>query len=241
VPRAARSSTPSPIPETIAGEVLALASGILVSGSAVSLPFSPRAVRALEAARELAAERRAGSVGRVHLLLASVRALPEAVAADLAAAGYAEAGLHGADDDAGDVSFSGPLFRQFSEDAKRALSAAAKAARQEGLCAIPPGHLALACLGASPELARAAGISVPRARSVLRGRMRDDSLPEPRELGADDALEAYLAGLAPGAGSLELLAHFHSGATPELSRLLARHRVTTALLGRLAGAFVDPT
>src|SRR5688572_3141726 len=44
-------------PETIAGEVLAMASGILVSGSAASLPFSPGGVRALEGARALAAER----------------------------------------------------------------------------------------------------------------------------------------------------------------------------------------
>ena len=227
-------------PETIASEALAMASGILVSGSAASLPFSPLGVRALEGARALAAERRAGSVREAHLLVAAVRALPAEVGTDLALAGFGESELAQVGAGAGDVRLSGPLFRQFSEEAKRALSAAARTARQDGSPAIAPAHLVLACLGAAAEISRAAGISAPRARSVLRGRTRDDSRAEPRALEADEALAAYSRGLAPGAGSLELLARFHGGATPELAQLLARHRVTTALLARVADAFRDP-
>ena len=114
-------------PETIAAETLAMASGILVSGSAASLPFSPRGVKALEAARALAAERDDGAIREAHLLMGAVRSLPEELAAEVEAAGWSEAGL----DDAARpprtledepqararVATDGPLFRQFTEDA----------------------------------------------------------------------------------------------------------------------------
>jgi len=227
-------------PETIAAETLALAAGILVSGSAASLPFSPRGVEALEGARALAAERADGAVREAHLLVASVRALPGEVSADLAAAGWDERGLDALGSGEGPVATTGPLFRQFTEEAKRALSAAARTARQDGARAIGPGHLVLACLAAGPELHRAAGLSAARARSVLRGRTHDASRPADRAISADEPLTAFLRGLAPGSGSLELLARFHEGGTAELAQLLARHRVTPALVARAAGAFRDP-
>jgi len=37
-----------------------------------------------------------------------------------------------------------------------------------------------------------------------------------------------------------LLARFLAGGTPELARLLARHRITPALLERAQAAFEDP-
>lgn len=236
-------------PETIAAETLAMASGILVSGSAASLPFSPRGVRALEAARALAAERDDGAIREAHLLMGAVRSLPEELAAEVEAAGWSEAGL----DDAARpprtledepqararVATDGPLFRQFTEDAKRVLSAAARTARTDGAPSIGPAHLLLACLGTGTELPRAAGISASRARAVLRGRSHDGSAPDERPIAADDGLESLFGELGPGAGSLDLLERVIDGGGGELGQLLARHRVTPALIERVRGAFED--
>jgi hypothetical protein len=220
-------------PETIAAETLAMASGILVSGSAASMPFSPGGVRALEVARGLAAEREDGAVREAHLLLASVRALPPEDARGLAEAGWREDALFELAAGSGRVAPEGSLFRQFTEEAKRTLSAAAQGARQDGAASIGPAHLLIACLTRNTELPRAAGLSAPRARSVLRGRTHDDSRPEPRALAADQALSGLLRSLPPGAGGLALLGAFHAGSTPELANLLERHRVTPALVERL--------
>jgi ATP-dependent Clp protease ATP-binding subunit ClpA len=220
-------------PETIAAETLAMASGILVSGSAASMPFSPGGVRALEVARGLAAEREDGAVREAHLLLASVRALPPEDARGLAEAGWREDALFELAAGSGRVAPEGSLFRQFTEEAKRTLSAAAQGARQDGAASIGPAHLLIACLTRNTELPRAAGLSAPRARSVLRGRTHDDSRPEPRALAADQALSGLLRSLPPGAGGLALLGAFHAGSTPELANLLERHRGTPALVERL--------
>lgn len=231
-------------PETIGAETLALAAGILVSGSNASLPFSAGGVRALEGARALAAERSDGAVREGHLLVASVRALPPELALELEAAGFRPSGaLELAAGDAGErgpVATSGGLFRRFTEEAKRALSAALQVARQDEARAIAPAHLLQACLARSAELARAAGLSPSRARACLRGRTHDASRPTPRAIDVDEGLGRLLADLAPGAGSVALLGAFHSGSTPELAALLARHRVTPALLERLSGELDDP-
>jgi ATP-dependent Clp protease ATP-binding subunit ClpA len=230
-------------PATIAEETLALASGILVSGSAVSLPFSPGGVRALSGARELAARRSARAVETAHVLLAAARALPHEAFADLEAAGWSDEGLTDALEDGGGgaaVTTAGALFRHYSEDAKRLMAQSAKTARQDGAPAIGPAHLLLACLGAELPLAHACGVSVSRARVVLRGRTHDQSEVERRALDADDALVEFLDGLAPGATTLELLERFHCGGTAELAQLLERHRVTPALLERVQGVFADP-
>ena len=226
-------------PETIAAETLALASGILVSGSVASLPFSPGGVLALERARALAAERRDGAVREAHLLVAAVGALPGEAGEELAAAGWSSSGALELGSGDGAVPVEGPLFRQFTDDAKRALSAAARTARQDRATSIGPAHLVLACLGAGTELPRAAGLSASRARSILRGRTHDESPPAPRAIAPDDALVGFLEGLEPGSGSLELLRRFHGGASAELAQLLARHRVSVALVDRVQPAFRD--
>ena len=231
-------------PETIGAETLALAAGILVSGSVASLPFSPGGVRALEGARELAAERGDGAVREGHLAVAAVRALPPERALEVEGAGFRpEAALEAAGGEAaerGPVARTGPLFRAFTEDAKRALSAALQVARQDSAPRIAPAHLLQACLSRSSELARAAGLSAGRARACLRGHTHDASPPAPRPIEADTELERLLSELAPGAGSVALLAAFHAGGTPELATLLARHRVTPALLERLTAELADP-
>jgi ATP-dependent Clp protease ATP-binding subunit ClpA len=230
-------------PETIGGEALAMASGILVSGSAASLPFSPGGVRALRRARAHAAERGDAQVVEAHLLLAASRALPADALADLEAGGWNAAELEatlGKGAAPEPVKDEGGLFRHYCDDAKRMLSQAAKAARQDKAAAIGPAHLLLACLGASPERARAAGLSLSRARVTLNGRTHDDSEVEARALAADDALAALLGGLGTGATTLELLGRFHAGGTGELAQLLERHRVTPALLERVSGVFLDP-
>jgi hypothetical protein len=134
----------------------------------------------------------------------------------------------------------GSLFRTYSESAKKALSAAARLARQEHSDAIGPAHLALACLLEEPELGRQRGLSASRARMIFRGRFADPTPIARRALPPDDAFAAYLSGLEPTSGSLALLARFHAGGTPEIAKLLARHRLIPALVERSAGAFVDP-
>jgi ATP-dependent Clp protease ATP-binding subunit ClpA len=232
-------------PETVGEEALALAAGILVSGSAASLPFSPGGVRALRRARELAAGRQDVAVRQAHLLLASARELPAEVAEELESSGFDSAGLLASLGEGGSQSIgaSGPLFRHFTEGAKRLLSAAARSARQESADSIGPAHVLLACLAGEPALEEACGVSAARARVVLRGRTRDESPVEARTIAADEALIGYLAGLPgpPGAcTSLGLLARFHGGGTPELAQLLSRHKVTPALLARVGAAFRDP-
>jgi len=230
-------------PGTIAEEALSLAAGILVTGSAASLPFSEGGVRALESARTLGARRGEASVRTAHVLAAALAALPDDLRRDAEDAGADQARLESAfghADTPGAVPPGGALFRAFSEPAKRALSAAARLARQERLDAIGPAHLVVACLATEPELERIGGLSAARARMLFRGRWVDPTPPTLRALAADEDYQRFLGGLSPGSGSAELLGRFHAGETPEVAQLLARHRVTPALLERAAGAFRDP-
>jgi ATP-dependent Clp protease ATP-binding subunit ClpA len=228
-------------PESISGEARALSAGIMVTGSAASLAFSVRGVRALERARELASSHRP-EVTPAHLLLACVGELEDDLRVAIDAAGFEPAALEpllGPSDDA-PWPDGGPLFRRFSEDSKRALSAAARVARQACDAAISPAHVLLAVLQSEAELARAGGISASRARLLLRGRTADPTRPPPREIPADEALEGFLAGLPEGASSLAMLRGFHAGGTPELAQILSRHRMSAALLERAQAGFEDP-
>jgi Clp amino terminal domain, pathogenicity island component len=224
-------------PPTVGEEALAMAAGILISGSAASTPFSTGAVRALEAARDQALALSEAQARPGHLLEAAVAALPDELRAEVLDAGYRGAETAAAPRS---VPVPGGLFRIYSESAKKALSAAARLARQEHSDAIGPAHLALACLLEEPELARQRGLSASRARMIFRGRFSDPTPTERRALAPDESFTAFLAGLERASGSLELLARFHAGGTPELAKLLARHRLIPALLERAAGAFADP-
>ena len=79
-----------------------------------------------------------------------------------------------------------------------------------------------------------------RARAILEGRTVDATPPTPRLLPPDGNLIDFLVRLAPGSGSIALLAACHSGAWPELAELLSRHKISPALLERAGGAFHDP-
>jgi hypothetical protein len=230
-------------PETIGEETLALAAGILISGSTVSLPFSTGAVRALEAARLHARERGDPQVRPSHLLATALEALPPELREELDEAGYEPGGLPtGAPPpSAGDPPApSSSLFASYSQEAKRALSGAARLARQDRLGSIGPAHLALACLLEEPGLGRDCGLSASRARLLFRGRSEDATPPPARALAPDEGLLSLLERLGEGAGSLALLAGLLSDDTPELARLLGRHRISAALLERAATAFQDP-
>jgi hypothetical protein len=231
-------------PGTVGEEALALAAGILISGSAVSLPFSEGAVRALEGARVHARARGEAAVLPAHLLAAAMGALPAQLREEAFEAGYDAAGLpSGAPPDApgaADVPPAGALLGSLSEAAKQALSGAARLARQERQEAIGPVQLALACLLDEPALGRACGFTASRARMLFRGRGEDPTPPRPRSMPPDESFEAFLGGLGAGTTSVGLLARFHAGGTPELARILTHHRIGPDLLERAARAFRDP-
>ena len=229
-------------PETIADEVRALAAGIMVSGSAASLPFSTLGVRALRRARASAAARAHESVEIAHLLLAAFEELSDELRARFVDAGWnGDASAFFTEQLASTraVSDSGALFRHFSDLAKRMLSAAARLARQANAPSIGPAQLIAAALQANPLLERTCGISASRARLLLREHALDATPPEATSLGPDDSLTAFVRGLPPSADSLDFLSRFHGESTPEIGRVLARHKVTPALLARARAAFQD--
>jgi ATP-dependent Clp protease ATP-binding subunit ClpA len=231
-------------PPTISEEARALAAGILISGSVASMPFSAFGVRALRRARADAALRRSRAVEPAHVLLAAFDELESDVREQLADSGWSRANLEALSTPAGPgaraVLDEGALFRSFSDDAKRLMSAAGKLARQGQHRSISAGHLLLASLSSDMALERAAGLPPSRVRIALRGRLEDLSPVQGGPLGLDDAAQAFLGRVAPAANTLQLLATFHAGGTPELAQILNRHRLTAALLERSAGAFLDP-
>lgn len=226
-------------PESIFEECLALAEGILVVGSEHALPFSPRAVDVLHAARRAAAEAAAPEVSTARLARAALEALAPAGRERLASAGLREpeprepAAPDGVRDE-------GPLFQRFSNPAKQALSRAARLAGREGEPAVATAHLLLGCLQVDRDLARGAGLSFERASLALRDHTAEVDPPPERVLPPDAVLVALLGGLPPGAGSLAILAACHGPRTAELARVLGRHKVTPALLERSAEVFRDP-
>lgn len=231
-------------PPTIASEALSLAAGIMISGSNAALPFSVLGVRALRRARADAAARQSTSVDVSHLLLAAFDELDSDVREQLSDSGWSREAIEALATRAGPsaraVEDQGALFRSFSEDAKRLLSAAGKLARQHGHASISPGHLLLSSLAWNMNLERAAGLPPSRVRMTLRGRLEDASEPPDRPLPLDDSAEAFLARLAPGATTVTLLAGFHAGLTPELAQVLNRHKLTPALFERAGASFEDP-
>lgn len=231
-------------PSTIADEARALSAGIMISGSNASLPFSAFGVRALRAARALAARQRATIVDPAHLLLGAFDETPQDVRDALFESGWAREGIealtHVAPAGSPAVRDEGALFRSFSEDAKRVLSLAAKLARQSECASISAAHLLLAGLSWNSSHERAAGVPTSRARMLLRGRLADTSPVVGGPLGLDDALATFLESLPEGAATTDLLRRFHAGKTPELAQVLARHKITVALLDRAAEAFRDP-
>ncbi len=232
-------------PPTISSEARSLAAGIMISGSNAALPFSTRGVQALRRARADAARRQSTAVDVSHVLLASFDELDNGPREQLSDSGWSREALEGLATRAGPsaraVEDSGALFRSFSEDAKRLLSAAGKLARQQEHAAISPGHLLLASLAWNMALERAAGLPPSRVRMALRGRLADLTQPPNRPLPLDDSAEAVLAGLAPGATTLKLLASLHAGPTPELAQVLMRHKLTPALFERAGASFDDPS
>jgi hypothetical protein len=131
------------------------------------------------------------------------------------------------------------LFRRFSMPSKRVLSNACKLAHRLERPNIAPAHVLLAALEASDALARASGLATARARALLAGRDADPSRPDERELPADEELVAILERLGPAADSLSLMQALAAGCSSELRQILARHKVTPALLAGLREEFSD--
>ncbi|MCC7013169.1 MAG: hypothetical protein IT454_11455 [Planctomycetes bacterium] len=229
-------------PEVIGDEARALAAGIAISGSARTLPFSTRGVRALRAARARAAARRDGAVEVAHLLLAAFGELDLDLREAFEDAGWNPATIEellGAGGRA-DVPPTGALFQFFSDDAKRLLSSAAKLARSSTAPSISAAHLFLAALQANAQLERASGMPASRARIALRGRSADHERVAGGPLELDDSMLGYLNGLPQSSDTLELLARFHGDATAGLAQVLARHKLSRALIERARSAFSDP-
>jgi hypothetical protein len=231
-------------PASIAEESRALSSGIMVTGSSASLPFSPAGLAALERSRELARAHASAAVEPAHLLAAAHSELPAQTREEFEAAGFdgprlsgqfgrAHAWPEGAAD-------SGSLFRRFSESSKRALSLAAREARTGGERSISAARILLGCLALEPELGGACGVSGARARALVRGRTADPSPTLRRDLPPDEALAQLVVELPLDAGSLAMLIGIHSPRTAELARLLTRARLTPAALQRLRGVLEDP-
>lgn len=242
-------------PETLDQELLALSPGIMVVGSAAVLPFSPRAVEALRAARDAALGAGAAAVRVGVVAGCAARVLPEPTRDDLRAAGLDEGRLapaaaegpgtpeQAADPEpAADPEQAGrSLFERFDEPAKRALALANKGAHGRGEHSIGPAQLVIACLRAAPELEALAGLSAARARELLAGRTADDSEPAPRLIPPHPELSGFLERVPGGGGSLDLLAAGHALGREEIVGLLLRHRITEPLLERARDAFRDPT
>ncbi len=233
-------------PPTIAEESRALCSGIMVTGSSASLPFSPRGLAALARARALALEEGALLVAPAHLLRAAGAELDAATHAEFEQAGGDGALWRAVPAWAGDFATGavaapeGSLFARFGEDTKRALSMAARESRQALERSISPARLMLACLALAPATAGAIGLSAARTRALLRGRTVDGSPARSRDLPADDVLQRLVAGWDANATSLSMLSALAQDLSSDLGRLLARNRITVAALARHGAALEDP-
>jgi ATP-dependent Clp protease ATP-binding subunit ClpA len=227
-------------PETIAAEALAISPGVMVVGSRSTLPFSPLGLRALIAARSAAASRGDTEVDERHLLRESTALLAPELQCALRDAGItiepspAAAGAPGREH----VRDTGPLFKSFSVGSKRALSTANHLAAAAKHTAIGPAHILLGCLKNAPGASAPATFA--RARAAVEGRTADSTPLDPRRIPADPALVQFLEGVESPAGTVELLAHYLDGETPELAGILLRHKVTPELLARARSAFADP-
>ena len=241
-------------PGVLRDEVLALAPGILVVGSARSLPFSERAVRALFAARDRAEAEGAPEVGLALLAREAMRELRAVHGAILDGAGVEcgpdaapAVGRPRADRPHADRPTAGPpttpagsLFRLFSADAKRVLSRACRLADRMDRAAIGPAHVLLACLEQDAAACGATTAGLVRLRAALSGRDADESVVPARALEPEPGLSALLRELPAGADTLSILRTCLDKGTAELRQLLVRQRVTPALLERARPACGDP-
>jgi hypothetical protein len=228
-------------PETLAVEVLALCPGIMVVGSERCLPFSVRGVRALEGARGRASTAGLEEVDPAALLRAAVAELPAEVRAALGEAGLAPEVVPDAPAASGVGSPGADGFlRHFSAAARRALGLACRVARKLERDAIAPAHVLFGCLEADDDLARTTGLSGSRARNVLAGRDEDGTPLPDRALAPDTGLRELLGGLPDRAGTFDVLAWLVHRGSPELRALLARQKVSPALIEHAQGAFADP-
>ena len=228
-------------PETIGHEITALAPGILVVTSERCVPFSPRAIGVLEGAREEACAREHAEVSPSHIAIRSVGALEPQIQRALTDAGWTPDGILAGDAfPPGALPPSGPLFRHYSKDARRALATSARVAHGLGRETISPGHLLLAALEAEGGLRERCGLTASRARMVLSGRDADPTPPSDAPISPDEALTSLLGGLPDGAGSEALLSWVLEQGPVELRGLFERQKVGSELLSRARGAFRDP-
>jgi hypothetical protein len=224
-------------PATVGGEVLALCPGIMVVGSGRSLPFSMGALAALRSARALAAAR-GSSVTPPDLFQAVLLDLPQELFRRLFPDGERARPLRPPPEPSG--LGAGSLFHSHGHDSLRALGAACRAAAKLERDAIGPVHLLAGALEVDAELARAENLTPARLRLLLAG-CDEDRIPLPaRELAPDPRLAELLAGLPPGAGTLEILGELLRAGSEELRALLLRQKITPALFERSRGAFRDP-
>jgi hypothetical protein len=178
-----------------------------------------------------------------HVLEAALPLLDAELATALAALGLAREGpasAPAANPVATPARDEEPLFRTFSNDAKRALGVSARVARELGRDEIAPAHLVIACLEIDAGLAGTTGLTAQRARLVARGRDADDTPPTARALDASRELLELLSALEPGADTYAVLGWFLHHGSEELRQLLLRQKVTPALFAHAHGAFEDP-
>jgi len=219
-------------PETVELELLALCPGIMVVGSGAALPFSPRAVAALERARR-------GSPGAVDtegVLAACLGELPEEARRAVGELGLA---LPPAAPELPDELPTGSLFRAFGDAARRALSLACKAASAAREASISPARVALACFAADPDLADRTALAPRALATALRPFLADATPPRPRDVAPSAPLARLLTALPDGADTLDLCAAALGQGSDELRSLFERNRITPALVARSRNAFSD--
>jgi hypothetical protein len=175
-----------------------------------------------------------------HVIEAALALLDAELAAALAALGLAGTGSASAPAATLADTHEEPLFRTFSNDAKRALGVSARVARELGRDEIAPAHLVIACLEIDAGLAGTTGLTAQRARLVARGRDADDTPLAARALDASRELLELLSALEPGADTYAMLGWFLHHGSEELRQLLLRQKVTPALFAHAHGAFEDP-
>jgi len=221
-------------PATLGVEVLALCTGIMVVRSGGTLPFSVRAVPALEHARRLAWARGEAEVSTTDVATAAWHELPAGPSERLKALAATEA------PDAEDAEPEGPLFRTFTADARRALASAARKAVELGRPSISPAHLVLGALEIDEDLRQRSGLTPAGARLALAGN-DEDATPFPdRTLTAAPELVTLVEALPAGAGTAAILGWLLSHGTEEIRSLLSRQRITPALYAKAGSAFQDP-
>ncbi len=237
-------------PETIAEESRALCSGIMVTGSNASLPFSPLGLATLRRARLLARDHAAPAVEPAHLLHAACSELPAELVAAFTHAGFDAVRLAGAFGPAASTAQraalpaawerESALFAVFSEAAKRTLSLAARGAREAREPNISSAHILTASLAREPGLAAQSGVTLSRARALLREKTHDHSPLPDHALPADDELSSLVSRWQAGTSSMAMLGDLHGAATSDIAKLLIRQRVTQSALERLAKELEDP-